>query len=451
MTGAANSGGATRVGTVVVGAGISGLAYAHYRGADADLVVLEAADAPGGLIRTESFGRDGAFHCETGPEALMSTSGASRELLADLGIEERQVPPSARNRYLAHRGRLVIAPLAPKQLLSTPMLSLGAKLRVLTERWRDAKKARDGSIAGFVRHRFGPEVVEALADPVISGIHAGDVDVLSLRACFPQVDAMLDEHGSLFAALAARRGQPKPSLIKPAGGCGAVTDALAARLGDRLRLASPAESIERAGDRFRVVGPSETFEAETVVLATSFARAADLLRPLAPAAAEPLATMPAESLVAFVHAHESERVAHPLDGFGYLVPRREGLAHLGTLFSSSIDGEACPPGYVQLRTLLGGARHPEAIDLDDDDLESLVRSEVHPLLGIQGSASEVRVHRWRDALPRYDLQHTQRIETARAEAPPGVVFLGNHVEGVGVNSLLPSAKQAADQMQSPPA
>ncbi|HVS09183.1 MAG TPA: protoporphyrinogen oxidase, partial [Planctomycetota bacterium] len=252
-----------RVGTLVLGAGISGLSYAHTR-KDADLLVLEASDHAGGLMRT--LRADGVRY-EGGPEAMQTGSDEADELVRELGLEMHTVPAEAKARYVVKQGELIDVPMSPPALLKTHLLSAGGKARALTEKWRNPRKALDGSVADFVRHRLGHEVLEALVDPLISGIYAGDPEQISLRGAFPEVAKMVEEHGSLMAAMSERRGKPKPSLTKPAGGLGEIPAALARSLGDRLRLSSAAKSIERDGDTWRVATDTAELRASRLVIA----------------------------------------------------------------------------------------------------------------------------------------------------------------------------------------
>jgi oxygen-dependent protoporphyrinogen oxidase len=427
--------------TLVVGGGISGLAYAHARGPAADLVLLEAGERAGGLIATESA--EGVSF-ELGPEALRrEPGGALAELFAELDLAEESPPPRASNRFLVHRGRLVAAPLGPRALLASPLLGWRGKLRLLSEPLRSRERALDGSVADFARHRLGSEALAALIDPLVSGIHAGDPEQLSMRACFPRLVELVQRHGSLVRALAATGRGPAPSLVKPARGCQALTDALARTLGSRLVLAAPVHALERVHERWLVESAAGSFECAHLVLALPAAEAARLLRGVAPGLALHIGEIQSESLASVVHVRRRADVGHALDGFGYLVPAREGLGHLGTLFSSSLAPSFAPHELVVLRTLVGGARHAELVELDDEHLSAHVEREVKPLLRLTGGPLHVSVRRWRAALPRYDLAHPTRLLAIEQATPAGLTLLGNWLDGIGVNHLIAAARARA--------
>ena len=170
---------------------------------------------------------------------------------------------------------------------------------------------------------------------------------------------------------------------------------------------------------------------------------ARLLGTVAPELARAIGSIQSESLASVALAYRREDVAHPLDGFGYLVASKNGFAHLGTLFSSSIDASCCPPDHVLLRVMIGGARHPEVVAWDDARLMTAIEREVGPLLGLRGKPRFVAIQRWRSALPRFDLQHPSRVAAIERSLPPGLTLLGNYLRGIGVNHLVDVARRTA--------
>ena len=450
--------------TLVVGAGISGLVCAHerLRAAPAGGVrVLEASERPGGLVRTRV--EDG-LRFEEGPEALPGNARTVRELCAELELPVHESPREARKRFLLLENRLLELPGSPEDLATSRVLSFGAKLRLMAETTCAREVALDGSIAAFARHRFGPEALERLVDPLVAGIHAGDPEQLSLRACFPEVARMVEELGSVTAVLKARaqkkkeqqQGRPAApkdgeggsplagALIRPVGGMETLVTALARRLGSALRLGARVRALERLERGYRVVEESgASHHAERVVLALPLDAARALLAGPAPEAAAALASMTAENLVSVVHAYRRADVAHALDGFGYLVPKSAGGLVLGTLFSSSLDPAAAPAGQVLLRSLLGGARQPAALELADAELLAHVARECAGPLGLARAPFFARVARWPGVIPRFDLEHAARRERLARGLPAGLAVLGNFTRGLGLESLASEARACA--------
>src|SRR5262245_57772834 len=277
-----------KVDTLVVGAGISGLAFAHERlraRPGENVLVLEASDRAGGLVRT--MVQDG-FRFEEGPEALPSGARRVRELCQELGLALQEAPPEARKRYLALDGKLLEVPASPGDLATSRILSFGAKLRVMAEATCARDEALDGSIADFARHRFGKEALERVVDPLVAGIHAGDPEQLSLRACFPEVVRMVEEHGSITAALKARAQRKSASgaspalggsLLKPEGGMESLVSALARALGPHCRTEARVAALRRTDAGFAVNESSgASYTATRMVLALPLAAARALLR-----------------------------------------------------------------------------------------------------------------------------------------------------------------------------
>jgi len=466
----------------VVGAGLSGLACAQaLLVAGRDVLVAESAPRAGGWVATERLdldpgrhGVDGAMRWELGPEALQDSSPQTTALLAELGLAKRDAPAETQRRFVLRAGRLVELPLSPAAFLTSPLLSLAGRLRALREPFRARDMALSGSIADFVRHRLGDEVLARLVDPFVSGIFAGDPEQISLRAAFPRVAELVVQHGSLKAGLEARRAARReagsaargtsggesggvPGLFTTAGGLGALPAALAAALGDRLHTGLAVTALARrdgprSGWRLHMErnGVRETWETRQLVLAVPAPAAAALLVDTEPRIAQLAAEMRAESVASVVTLWRREQVGHALDGFGYLVPSAEGQRHLGTLFSSSIAPDCCPPGTVQLRTLLGGARAPQLAQSDDETLRRLVLADLAPLLGLRGDPLHVAIARSVAALPRYDLAQPERqdlIDSRLADCGD-LLLLGNWRRGLACTTLIEQARAAAGALTS---
>ncbi|MEO6710077.1 MAG: protoporphyrinogen oxidase [Planctomycetota bacterium] len=442
-----------RVDTLVIGAGISGLAFAQALGPEADVLVVDGAEREGGWLRSESVAAEPGARFEIGAEALSDPEGRLAALCETCGIETIRASASAQRRYLVARGELVALPQSPRGMLATRLLSTSGKLRALSEFFRDPRIALEGSIADFVRHRFGREVLETFVDPFVSGVHGGDPELVSLRAAFPALAAMVEEHGSVLRGLSRRKKSKGPALFKPRGGMQRLPEGLARNLGARLRLRAAVSELARTGDGFVATSAAGRIHARRVVVATDRSRAVTLLSQVAPMASRELAGMSAENLVAVIHGWDRERVAHPLDGFGFLAPSSQRLATLGTLFSSTIDPDCAPLGQVVLRTLLGGARRAALIDETDAQLIATVLQENSRLLGISGAPRWTRVLRYRGAIPRYDLDHPRRVAAIAADVArePGLALLGNAISGPGVGALVARATELArHQSQSGP-
>jgi oxygen-dependent protoporphyrinogen oxidase len=442
---------------LVIGGGIAGLAAAREilrRGGEP--LVLEAADRAGGYVRTESW--LGAV-LELGPQGFLAERPGVLDAAEQLGLQAELLPAShvAGRRYVLHRGRLRALPLSPAALLGTPLLSLGAKLRLLAEPWA---KGPDGaapeSVHAFAARRIGREAAEVLVDAAVTGIFAGDPRALSVDACFPKMTAMEREHGGLFRAMRARKKQGASPFGKRLtsfrGGFEELVGALRRELGDRVHLTSAASGIARDGSGWRVTANGAAHEAGALVVATPAPVTAALLERAAPRVAALAREIRAADVAVCGLLFPRGAVEHPLDGYGYLVP---GGRHpiLGCLFESSVFPGRAPEGCVLLRVLLGGARHPAAARGSPDEIAARAVAALREPLGIRGEPAAARVIVHPGAIPQYDIGHPARLAVLERELAesPGLVPAGAAWRGVAVNHLVADAGRVAEAALRKPA
>jgi protoporphyrinogen/coproporphyrinogen III oxidase len=485
---------------VVVGGGVAGLGAAwalHREGVRVHL--LEAGAEVGGVVNSRAGweadapseppgpGRSGAgprdlegLPLEFGPQTLSTRDPELLRAFRELGLDHRMVEADAAGgrRYVVHAGQPVAVPHGPADFLTSPLLSASAKFRLLGEPFRGRSgpsaagggddAALDESVASFVRRRFGPEVLDRLVDPFVSGVFAGDPERLALGAVFPDLVRAEASHGSvvrgmLSRARATRRersGVPRtPSRILTfRGGLQswplAVAEALgpgAVRRGARVVALAP-EPGDRGG--WRVTwedaeagapsGVRQEIRARAVVLATPAPASARLLRELDPEGAEALAGIP-YAPVSVVHVvWPRASVAHPVDGFGVLVPSLEGRRILGSLWPGTLFPGRVPEDLVVTANFVGGARTPERAHLPDPELLAMVRGELGDLLGARGEPVLERVRRWPEAIPQYVAGHSRRVDAiSRAEERlPGLVLAGNWRSGVSLGAAWTSGTEA---------
>ncbi len=458
---------AARFDTVVVGGGISGLTAAwrlHQAGVNVGLI--EASEQVGGCTRTER--RDG-FLLEKGPFNVMVRDPSFEELLGGVAGEVRVVTAakSGRRRYIYRGGKLFAVPSHPLALLTTGLISFGARCRLIRGLFFSrAAGSSEETIAEVATRRFGREVAETLISAAVSGILAGDIDKLSLAACFPNVARIDSEVTSLvgygirriFASRKRKRPPQWGGLVSCDEGLGALTQTLGTRLGDRLLSGWRVGVIDASGDGFRIAcsnhrGEGMTVVASRLVLALSVSQSTELLRPIAPEAALAIAPVKNASLVVLNLGFRQEQVSHDLNGFGFLVPRNEpDVPPLGVLWADSIFPHHAPPDHRLIRVFLGGARDPQAIDRSDDTLLSMTLGTVKPLLRITGEPVLVDLCRHRDAIPQYEVGHRERIVQLRraVAAVPGLYVIGNFLEGVSLNDCVRVAARCAAEIISRP-
>lgn len=443
---------------VVVGGGISGLACAlGIERSGRRVVVLEAEARPGGCIGTS---HEHGYLLESGPNSALDTTPRIAVLLDTLGINAERVAanPESGNRYVVRDGVLHALPMSLLSFVATSLFSMHAKLRLLREPFiAPGAPDEEESVADFVRRRLGDEFLDYAVNPFVGGVYAGDPRALSIGAAFPRLRELEQAHGSLIRGqlLGARARRHNPEKSKQSapmfafrGGMQMLTDAMARHLA-RVETGARVTRIAAGSGGFTLEAASvdshRTYRARSVVLAVPAWVAANLVESVAATAAEALAAVPYPP-VAVVHSvYRRGAITHPLNGFGMLVPEREGRRILGTLFSSTLFPGRAPAGSVLLTTFIGGARQPGLACLDEAELAGLAHAEHANLLGATARSEFVRVRRWARAIPQYNIGHAARIGTLeQAERDfPGLFFCANYRGGVSVGDCIKSADRSA--------
>ena len=451
---------------VVVGGGISGLTIAwHLKRAGVDVCLLDAAPGVGGCIQTES--RDG-FLLEKGPFNVMVRDPSFEDLLLAVEDEVPVVAASdvAKKRYIYLNGRLSAVPTNPIALMTTGLLSLGGRLRLLRGLFVSGKAGRaEETIDQVATRRIGRQAADNLVSAAISGIFAGDTKKLSLSACFPTVGRIDAEATSLIgyglsAALRKKKGdRPKRrwrGLVSIEGGLGALTGVLGRYLGADLLSGCRVESTTPRADGFDVgyvdaEGVQRKLACERLVLASSAHETGRLLAPALPEAASALGAIYSASLVVLNLGFRRTDVGHPLDGFGFLVPQTQaGFPLMGSLWADSIFPHHAPPDKRLIRVFIGGARDPGSVDRSDDELLTIAMDSLRGLLKLTGDPVLVDPCRYRAAIPQYHAGHRERIVRLRESTAklPRLHLVGNYLEGVSLNDCVRLAARVAGEVTS---
>jgi len=438
--------------TVVVGAGISGLTLAWaLRARGTPVTLLETSERVGGQIR--SWVDDG-FVLEAGPNGVLDRDGAVSRVAGALGIGERLRPASAAGdrRAVFVRGKVRSLPSRPPELLASDVLPWWAKLRLLLEPLsRRGPSGVDESLAHFGRRHLGRHVTETLLDAVQTGIFAGDSERLSVRAAFPRLHEMERSHRSLLLAAKAMRGSGPAAaparLLSFEGGLETLPRALGQALGDAVRLGVQVRALEPAGGGWQVRwnGGGERFE--RVILAVPARTAAELLRPLDASVAtalEAVRTVP----ISVVHVGWRPGLDPEPQGFGVLVPARERRRVLGLIFVSSAYPFRAPGGGTLLTALVGGAHGARWAALPDAELVTAVREELETMLGIRRPPDLVRIVRWPQAIPQYEVGHHGRIDAIATALRhhPGLLLAGSAYRGPGIADCVRVSLGLADSI-----
>ena len=440
---------------LVIGAGISGLACAwQLQQAGIPVNILEAGNRPGGMIATNV--QDG-FRFDLGPQSFLTTEPLL-ELIEAVGMKDQlQFADRRAPRYILMRGQLVPAPMSPPSLLSTPLFSAGTKWRLITEMMRRTRPpAADESIAAFVRRKFGPELLERMVAPFVSGVYAGDPERLSMRASFPKVHEFEAQYGSVIrGAMKSRPAKrtPRAGLCSFRDGMETLPRAIAGRLGASLHFGTRVTSIRRSQTpgrpRFEIDiargEQLETLAASAVILATPTQIASQILTNLSDSFAPIFSRIEYAPVNVLSACYRREQFQRPREGFGFLVPRTEGLHVLGTVFNSSLFPGRAPEGTVAFTSFSGGATEPEFCELTDREITNTVCREVAHVLNINGNAVTTNLQRYARALPQYNIGHTEIIKSldALTGSMPGLFLTGNYISGPSIGSCVEQACRVA--------
>ncbi len=441
----------------VVGGGIAGLATAYELSRrNRSFVVLERGQRPGGVVFSEEIN---GFTIDGGPDALLIQKPDGIELCKELGLGERLVvtkPP--RLAYIQRGGRLHplptasvlgiptrVGPFVRTRLFSWPgKLRMGAELFV-KPRLDDA----DESIGAFMTRRFGREAVTYLAEPLLAGIHAGDVDRLSVRALFPRFVDAERKHGSLLRAFSRR---PAGSVSVDGafkslpGGLSEMVRALVKTLGaDHVRTGTRVDAVNGRGPFQVRTSAAETIDARAVILATPAFATSALVQERDAEIARLTGEIPYASAATIALAFTRGAVRHPLNGSGFVVPRVEGTGILAGSWLSSKWPNRAPEGHVLLRTFVGGARDPEALQKTDQELLALSLGALRPLLGITADPLFSRIYRWERANAQHEVGHLARVAAIERALTkhPGLFVTGSGFRGTGIPDCIADGRATA--------
>jgi len=456
----------------IIGAGISGLATAYAierlaagTGLEVETVVLEKKERTGGKIWSI---REEGFLCEWGPNGFLDNKPMTLELCDRLGVRERLLrsDDNARKRFIYSEGVLHRLPENGPAFLRSNLISWKGKGRLACEMFIPPR--RDGSdetLAEFARRRLGEEALDKLIAPMVSGIFAGDPETMSLKSCFPRIHQLEQEYGGLIKAMVKlakkkkaeiKAGKAVASAAGPGGiltsfveGIQELTDSTARAVAGEVRTGAAVEAIVRKEGGFDLrLADGTAVAAEVVVSAAPAHALAAMVDGLDGTMAALLREIPYAPMNVVCFGYEREKIARDLDGFGYLIPKKEGKAILGTLWDSSIFPNRAPQGQVLLRSMMGGATNPGAIDLAESEVKARVMTDLKAIMGISAEPDFVRIFRHQQAIPQYTAGHGRRLLALdeRLGATSGLFFTGNAFFGIGLNDCVHSSNQIATRV-----
>ncbi len=439
---------------VIIGAGISGLATAHWlKKAGLDITVLEADSEVGGSMKTNI--QDG-FLIELGPNSGLETTPLIRQIADETGISGEMIyaNETAKKRYILKNDELMALPMSLTTFLKTPLFSLPAKLRLAFEPF--IGRSDDGyyqSIAEFVRRRLGKEFLDYAIDPFVSGVFAGDPEKLSVKSAFPKLYRLEELYGGLIKGMVKGAKERKKSkdeskqsakMFSFKSGMQAFPRAIAAGLGDAVRTGCVIDKVVKDGRQYKVLfndGKSSEITADIVLSTIPAYKAASVFERMDSDLCERLKKIFYPPVKVLYLGYKNENIKRPLDGFGFLIPSKEKQKFLGSIWSSAIFPNRAPEGYAAFTMFIGGARSPHLFDIDHVELEQKILERFHDIMGIS-SAPEIKKEKfWQQAIPQYNLGYIEHERYfAKFEKENHGLFLGgNYRVGISVGDCIKSS------------
>jgi len=450
---------------VIIGGGIAGLSAAYSlrehqkKGTEFEILMLERKERLGGNISTEKT--DG-FIIEGGPDCFLSEKPWAMELCRRIGLEDRFLSTNDKMRktFVLSGGRLhelpegviLMIPTKILPLVTSTLISLPGKLRMAMEMFIPKRKTPgDESLGQFVRRRLGKEALDKIAEPLVAGVHAGDPETMSIRSSFPKFVQLEQEHGSLIRGMVKRmatmRKAPRPASSKKkvtmfmtlSGGLTEMVQTLAGLLKKagniEIRTGVAVAGVKKQGKHYEVAVPGEDpIKADAVIIAAPAYVASALLKGLDPWISERLSTIPYVSTATVSIGFKKKDIKHPLNGFGFVVPKTEGRKIMAATWTSVKFSGRAPDDSVLIRCFVGGSKNMELVDVSDAEMVKMVRSELKDIMGIDAEPVITRVFKWKNSMPQYTIGHDERIESMEEKLAkyPGLYLAGSAYHGIGI-------------------
>jgi oxygen-dependent protoporphyrinogen oxidase len=455
----------------IIGGGISGLSaayalqeYSRDSSMPLEYTLFESSPRLGGVLRTEQI--DGCI-VEAGPDSFITEKPWATDLCRSLGLDDQLIGSNDAHRktYILVRGRLVAMPdglmfMVPTKILPTvlsPLFSLKTKLRMAKELFHPRNWGPDESVASFIERHYGAEMVDRLADPLLSGIYGGEAANLSLRAVLPRFHDMEDSHGSLGRAMLAARKKMSQEAKSPApplftslkNGMQHLAEAVVSRLSPASLLTSAlVQAVQPEAGGWLVSAGMHSDHFDAVILAVPTHSAAQLLSICSPELSAELAAIRYTSSITVGLGFDREVRQSVPQGFGFLVPRSEGKQMLAATFVHNKFPHRAPEDRALLRCFFGGKNAESVWQLSDDQIVGIIRNDLQQILGLRAEPLFARVYKWKAAMAQYGVGHLDRLDRIERlrQKLPGLALAGNGYRGIGVPDCVRSGRDAAREL-----
>jgi oxygen-dependent protoporphyrinogen oxidase len=459
---------------VIVGGGIAGLATAYFAlvkakeiGESIHLQLLDEQDRVGGCILTEKVN---GFVIEGGPDCFLYEKPWALALCEKLGLGDRILNTNENRRvFILSDGKLhelpegfmLMVPTSFMPFIKSSLISWPGKIRMAMDLFIPKKKSdEEESLADFVRRRLGEEALEKIAEPLVAGIHAGTPETMGLKSTFPRFLQIEEEYGSLIRGMLARRkmalqwqkkgGSQRTMFLTLRDGLGEWVDCLREKIGEeRIGLQKKVAGLKRTekGNYDIRLSDGTSLKTDSIILATPAFITAKIVEEMDPKLSENLLTIPYVSSATVSLAYRRSQIRHPLDAFGFIIPRSEKRRIMASTWTSVKFNHRAPDEAVLLRAFVGGANNEELVSLDDREMLRVVREELKDIMGVEGDPILTRIHRWEKSMPQYLVGHLKKVAQIEEQTnlQPGLFLTGCAYRGIGISDSVHDAEIVAEK------
>ena len=459
---------------LIVGGGIAGLATAYFAlekakkiGEALHLQLLDEKDRLGGCILTEKVND---FVIEGGPDCFLYEKPWALALCEKLGLGDRILNTNENRRvFILSNGKLhelpegfmLMVPTSFMPFIRSSLISWPGKIRMAMDFFIPKKKSdEEESLADFVRRRLGEEALEKIAEPLVAGIHAGTPETMGLKSTFPRFLQIEEEYGSLIRGMLARRkmalqwqkreGPKRTMFLTLKDGLGEWVACLREKIGEEvIGLKKKVVKLRRTekGDYQGQLSDGTSLETDSIILATPSFITAKIVEEIDPKLSEILLTIPYVSSATVSLAYRRSQVHHPLDAFGFIIPRTEKRKIMASTWTSVKFDYRAPKDHVLLRVFVGGANNEQLVSLSNEEMLRMIQEELRDMIGVEGDPILTRIYRWEKSMPQYLVGHLEKVARMeeRTNLQPGLFLTGCAYKGIGISDSVHDAEIVAEK------
>lgn len=447
----------------IIGGGLSGLVAAYELNKESDLIfdLYEADSRFGGKFQT--IHREG-FLIEKGPDSFLARKPAGMELVAELGLQNQLIANATGRSFIFNKqklhpipeGSVMGVPTDETALLQSDLLTTAEKERALKEKEIPYEpSSEDISLGDFFEKRFGFGLVKKIIEPLLSGIYAGDIYQMSLRATFPQFETSIAQTGNLMEGL---QTPSKVNLNKVgtkntegvfrtlSNGLQVLTDTLTEKLPKQpLHLKKCVTEVIPTSSGYQLLfADGSTAFADAIIIAATH----DVLAKILPGkVTAPLQEQPLTSLATVSFAYDKK--ASLPKGTGYLVARTANYRSTACTWVQEKWPHMVPKGKMLLRGFVGKAGDNWVENATDNEIIKQLLADYEEMMGLTERPIFAEVSRMKQAMPQYEVNHLENIAKLKvklAEHYPGIAYTGMSLTGVGIPDCITNAKKASGEI-----